>query len=111
MRKLITDRIKESFIEAGDKGISTQELYKILKEIRPGHRYSTTRILVYCLKRLNLIEEVGIRRNPKMPHSFKIKPYRIIPGRENAEEWELYPIQSLYPSARSVRKWLEGKNR
>lgn len=95
----ITKEIHDAFIEAGNKGVCISDLHRKLKEEGAKLSYHTVYYFFYCLREMGLIEFT--RSEPaKMPQSFDKKFYKVIRGREDAEEWKTYPIIALYPSAR-----------
>lgn len=95
----MTREIHNAFVKAGDKGICISDMYRILAGKGSKASYGTIYRLFYCLRQMKLIEFV--RALPaKMKQSFDKKLYRIVAGKQGAEEWKTYPLIQLYPSAR-----------
>jgi len=95
----ITREIHDAFVEAGDAGICIADLYRKLKGKGSRASYQTVYRFFYCLRQMELIELAGTEP-AKMEQSFDKRLYRVVAGKEDAEEWKTYPLIQLYPSAR-----------
>jgi len=68
-----------------------QEIWRELKKARGGlhvgsyENFKTN--YIYVLKKLGLIEEVRREPVPGQPKWYMRRYYRIVPGKESAEEW------------------------
>jgi len=95
----MTKEIHDAFIEAGDKGICIADLYRRLREKGSRASYQTVYRFFYCLRQMGLIE-FAKSEPARMPQSFDKRLYRVVEGKEDATEWQTYPIIALYPSTR-----------
>lgn len=79
-----------------------------------GIKYYTMSRLFYALREIGLIEYVreedtprlielrerGIVPSEKYQELLKYRLHRIVPGKEDDERWDSYPISELYPASR-----------
>lgn len=95
----MTREIHNAFVEAGDKGICISDMYRTVTGKGSKASYGTIYRLFYCLRQMKLIEFASTLP-AKMKQSFDKRLYRVVEGKEDAEEWKTYPLIQLYPSAR-----------
>jgi len=90
--------IHDAFTDAGDNGICIADLHRRLRERGSRASYQTVYRFFYCLRQMGLIELAGTEP-ARMEQSFDKRLYRVVKGKEDADEWKTYPIIALYPSA------------